>query len=327
MNGFHPNAKRAAVCALGALVVVGGCRSSSSVATNPFMGPDRVTPPSTRMLAPGQAQPYYQGDPLPVMQSSTPPAPAGPLATDGTSRTESGKTLAWNVPAATTASPTVNMTQAVAPTAPRPASPWDRPASQPTSIAAASEPPVAVPTDVNDLRFDLPVAAVPTAPQTAAANLTNSSVAAAPPANASIPPGTPAPAGVALASYNMPSPMTNTGKLTPITTTPALAPAAAATSPWQKPQLGSASQPLGYAAQPSLTYPTGTPASVLSSQPIYTQPQQPIALPTNTMAVDMRSVPSPAPQPGDPMPRVRIPGYEVPQTANADGFRPRTSMR
>lgn len=326
MNGFHPNAKRAAVCALSALVAVGGCRSSSSVATNPFMGPDRVTPPSTRMLAPGQAQPYYQGDPLPVMQSSTPPAPAGPLAAESTSRSESGKTLAWNAPAATPASPAAHMTQGVAPTAPRPASPWDRPASQPTSIAATSEPPVAVPTDVNDLRFDLPAAASATAPQTAATNPITQP-AAAPPLNASIPAGTQAPAGVALASYNAPSTATNTGGLTPITTTPALAPTAAATSPWQKPQLGSASQPLGYAAQPSLTYPTGTPASVLPSQPIYTQPQQPIALPTNTMAVDLRSVPSPAPQPGDPMPRVRIPGYEVPQTATADGFRPRTSMR
>lgn len=326
MNGFHPNAKRAAVCALTALVAVGGCRSSSSVATNPFMGPDRVTPPSTRMLAPGQAQPYYQGDPLPVMQSSAPPAPAGPLAADSTSRTESGKTLAWNAPAATTSSPSANMTQSVAPTAPRPASPWDRPATQPTSIAAAGEPPVAVPTDVNDLRFDLPVAAAATTPQTAATNLSPSSAATAP-LNTSVPPGTQATPGVALASYNSPSTTTNTGGLTPITTTPALAPATAATSPWQKPQLAGATQPLGYAAQPSLTYPICTPASVLSSQPIYTQPQQPIALPTNTMAVDLRSVPSPAPQPGDPMPRVRIPGYEVPQTTNTDGFRPRTSMR
>ncbi len=325
MNGFHPNAKRAAVCALGALVVLGGCRSSSSVATNPFMGPDRVTPPSTRMLAPGQAQPYYQGDPLPVMQSSTPPTPARPMAADSTSRTESGKTLAWNAPAATTASPAANVTQAAAPTAQPPASPWDRPT--PTSIAAATEPPVAVPTDVNDLRFDLPVAAAPTASQTALANPAISAVPAVPPANTSMPVRTQTPQGLALASYNAPSTATTTGGLTPITTTLANAPSTAATSPWQKPQLSSASQPLGYLGQPTLTYPTGTPASALTSQPIYTQPQQPIALPTNSMAVDLRSVPSPAPQPGDPLPRVRIPGYEVPQTANADGFRPRTSMR
>jgi hypothetical protein len=39
------------------------------------------------------------------------------------------------------------------------------------------------------------------------------------------------------------------------------------------------------------------------------------------------AVPPPSPQPGDPMPRIRIPGYEVPQTASADGFRPRSAMR
>jgi hypothetical protein len=49
-------------------------------------------------------------------------------------------------------------------------------------------------------------------------------------------------------------------------------------------------------------------------------------MPAYPMAVTLRAVPAP-PQPGAPMPRVRIPGYEVQQTAMADGFRPRSSMR
>ena len=43
------------------------------------------------------------------------------------------------------------------------------------------------------------------------------------------------------------------------------------------------------------------------------------------MAATLRAVESPA-QPGDPMPRVRMPGYVASQ-ASADGFRPRTSMQ
>jgi hypothetical protein len=56
---------------------------------------------------------------------------------------------------------------------------------------------------------------------------------------------------------------------------------------------------------------------------------QPVAQPTapNTVAVQLRSVPAPPAQPGDPMPRIRFPGYEVPQTAAADGFKPRTTMQ
>ena len=76
MKGIHPKVSRAAHCALvSAVLAGGGCRSTSSGVNNPFMSPDRVSPPSTRVIAPGQAQPYYQGDPLPVMQSgATPPA-------------------------------------------------------------------------------------------------------------------------------------------------------------------------------------------------------------------------------------------------------------
>jgi hypothetical protein len=43
------------------------------------------------------------------------------------------------------------------------------------------------------------------------------------------------------------------------------------------------------------------------------------------MAATLRAVESPA-QPGDPIPRVRMPGYVASQVS-ADGFRPRTSMQ
>ena len=42
-----------------------GCRSQSTPLTNPFLAPDRVPPPATGAIAPGTAQPYYPGDPVP----------------------------------------------------------------------------------------------------------------------------------------------------------------------------------------------------------------------------------------------------------------------
>jgi hypothetical protein len=53
-------------------------------------------------------------------------------------------------------------------------------------------------------------------------------------------------------------------------------------------------------------------------------PAAPI-VPAIAMAATLRVVDSPA-QPGDPMPRVRIPGYVASQVS-ADGFRPRTNMQ
>ncbi|QDU88684.1 hypothetical protein Pla175_20650 [Pirellulimonas nuda] len=42
-----------------------GCRGQQSVVPNPFVGADRVPPPTLKTMAPGTATPYYQGDPLP----------------------------------------------------------------------------------------------------------------------------------------------------------------------------------------------------------------------------------------------------------------------
>src|SRR5215217_614211 len=58
-----------------------GCRNQSTPLTNPFLTPDRVPPPSTRVLTPGTAQPYYPGDPLPGSAPLSAPIGGYPAAT------------------------------------------------------------------------------------------------------------------------------------------------------------------------------------------------------------------------------------------------------
>ena len=125
MKRIHPNASHAvALAALAASIGALGCQSNSGGGiANPFLAPDRVPPPATRAILPGQAQPYYPGDPLPVMQSNTAPS----VDANG---------LAWN---ATSADSTP------------PSSP-----PAPPSATVASEPTVAIPADGDSLRFALP---------------------------------------------------------------------------------------------------------------------------------------------------------------------------
>ena len=69
-----------------ALVASGlvGCKDQgTSALTNPFLTPDRVPPPSTRVLAPGAAAPYYPGDPLPGASPGTAPVGAAPTFAPG----------------------------------------------------------------------------------------------------------------------------------------------------------------------------------------------------------------------------------------------------
>src|SRR3979409_1946404 len=132
MERLHPNVSFAATCAMIALAL-SGCRSSSSgIAGSPFMSPDRVPPPNTRALLPGQAQPYYQGDPLPALQSAanSPATAIAALPNDADARSASGRTLAWAQPGAAAPSP--------APTSFAPATPVAAaPQPQPQSIAVA----------------------------------------------------------------------------------------------------------------------------------------------------------------------------------------------
>jgi hypothetical protein len=148
MKRIHPNASHAAV--LAALAIsssIIGCRTPSGSVANPFLAPNRVPPPATRAILPGQAQPYYPGDPLPVMQSNAAPAvdPRG---------------LAW--------------------TAPNEASPATDNSPNSAALAFSNEPVVAIPGDNDSLRFALPTAAEP-APLTPVAPSPIQSAAAATP--------------------------------------------------------------------------------------------------------------------------------------------------
>ncbi len=305
MNGSHPIVNRATKCALVAALLAGGCRSTSSGVNNPFLAPNRVAPPSTRVLAPGQAQPYYQGDPLPVMQSATePPANnliAGNSATDA--RSSSGKTLAWNAPAGAV------LAIAAAPVAANPAVPWSSnpPAAMPVSYG--NEQPVAVPADTSSIRFALPAPnnpepATPTIPQSVQ------------------PAGATPNQAVMLASYNTPV----AGDSLPVASAPTLGSTPQVTSPWRTPQVSQTTPAPMYGMQPPPYQSASGQPIMIPAPPPNLVVHPPVAISTNPVAVQLRSVPSP-PQPGDPMPRIRIPGYDVPQTAAVDGFRPRSSMQ
>jgi hypothetical protein len=151
MKWIHPNLSHAAAIAAIALVL-GGCRNPSGGVANPFVTNDRVPPPATRAIAPGQAQPYYPGDPLPVMQSKTAPPPGGTTATiaEAPSMPSADTNLAWNSPGRSAPPPGVPEAAAIAPNA----------QPQPRSIASA-EPTVAIPADGDALRFALPAPAEP----------------------------------------------------------------------------------------------------------------------------------------------------------------------
>jgi S-DNA-T family DNA segregation ATPase FtsK/SpoIIIE len=151
MKPIHPNMARiACVATLFFMSAQIGCRTPSGGVANPFLAPDRVPPPATRAIMPGQAQPYYPGDPLPVMQSSTAPQQAS----------QNGN-LAWG----SRGTPTVAT------------------GTQPTSkaLAAANEK-IAIPTDNGDLRFAASQRAAPiqAASSQGAASVTPPSAAAAP---------------------------------------------------------------------------------------------------------------------------------------------------
>jgi hypothetical protein len=138
MKRIHPNIARIALVAM--LIFLSGhigCKTPTGGVANPFLAPDRVPPPATRAVLPGQAQPYYPGDPLPVMQSSVAPQ-VEPTQQAG---------LAWG------ASNGVATASKAAPS---------------SGALASSNENVAIPSDKGDLRFE---ASQPEAPlQTASSN-------------------------------------------------------------------------------------------------------------------------------------------------------------
>jgi hypothetical protein len=304
MIRIHPNVGRGVVAALTLLIGVTGCRSQQSGLANPFLAPNRIPPPATRAILPGQAQPYYPGDPLPVMQSGAPQSMGAVAANPASSQPipSADSELAWGSPSK----------QAVAVSPP------------PRAFAAGNEPIVAIPNDTGALRFDLP----PSAPS--AGTMASMSAGNGTPATASSPPNTmSSPAanqGVVQASYAQPiaNPVKPNAPEQPtysITQAP--------TSPWRSPQIAPPATLAANAAPSNSAW-----GPVLQQMPVPAPPSwlpnpTPYGSYANSQNVQLRAVASPPPAPGEPMPRIRFPGYTTTaqNVSAADGFRPRSSMK
>jgi len=306
MKRIHPNVSRALI-ALAVLNCVAGCRSQSGGMANPFLAPNRVPPPATRALGPGQAQPYYPGDPLPVMQSNTAPSSnADAIAASPPTMPSADSNLNWGSPSGT--------------------HPPEQKAPESYALASASEPTVAIPTDADALRYALPPAAGP-APFTPD-NATPMPIPHSPSQLAAVVPTNANANAVVPASYAEPTP-----EIAPqfATAQEQTAPSPAAFNPWRTPTIASAREQTW--PRPAMSPIAAQP---IAAQPIAAQPivNQPIAIPApplfaspNMMAVNLRAVPSPLPV-APTTPRIRMPGEIAAQTANSrDGFRPRSSMR
>lgn len=211
MKWIHPQiANLAVVAALAGMVSALGCRNGSGASANPFLAPDRVPPPATRALAPGQAQPYYPGDPLPVMQSAA--APSTPVlaanAPPADSQVTGNAALGWTAPSTT------------------PGGTSTHGASDTRSSGGSNETIVAVPQDGDALRF----APAPTSSALAAT------------AAATTPPSLPATAMAGMAQAVVPasfnSPVIPSGTGVPATPNDyAAAATALPTGPWRSPQI------------------------------------------------------------------------------------------
>lgn len=313
MKRVHPNLNLAAAfVAMAVLLSAVGCKyQQTAIAANPFLGPNRVPPPATRTLLPGQAQPYYQGDPLPVSQTgAAQPAAVAQASAEAEMPSAEGN-LAWTSPSGAQQQSKTGPTLSTAPPA--------LPANPPTRSAAvaSNEPSVAIPEDGNSLRFAIPQ------PELAEPQpfTPNNPVALT---------STPAPNAVQQPKLQLPAPPSSRDIVQTTYTEPAMTNSQTpAPSPWRSPQITQpnvtplVATPPNYAPQPFVAQPVGQSLAINvppSLPPYYAMPTVTGA---NTMDVRLREVPSP------PMPRIRIPGpsTSVPMVGSADGFRSRTSMR
>jgi hypothetical protein len=305
MKRVHPNLSLAAALVAMALSLAGGCRNQQTAGiANPFLAPNRVTPPATRSLMPGQAQPYYPGDPIPAMQSGVAqPSNGVELAAAAVSEMPSAtENLAWTSPRGAGAAP--------APAFSGPPIVTPQMSAPAPSTIASNEPTVAIPDDGNALRFALPTSA-PQVPQPFTPSGPVGQVAAQAPLQPQQPmqlAAPPTPQSVQQAAYTEPV----------ITNTPT-----AATNPWRTPQIMPPSTVQTNNGYPqSIAAQAFGPPLAMAAPPSLPMNVAPAGA-MNSMDVRMREVPSPS------MPRIRIPGYDTstPMVGSADGFRPRTSMR
>lgn len=258
MKRLHPNTtQRAWVLTLSMTIYLVGCNNQQMAASNPFMSPDRVPPPATRTIAPGQAAPYYPGDPMPAAQavpSGTPAVAQTPPITPIGTTMPSPVTVQQVAPQQIAAQPATAVPTASTPTT-----------ATPQPLAFSNERNVAIPTDNEQLRFAVPpppqtvqpqpqqLAAQPIQPMPSAA--TNPMPAAAPaPAEQVVP-----------AAFNQPVPAPTTNP--------------DSNGPWRSPQIAANN------------------SQVAQAQYVQAQPGQPTMLTAQpaaqTMPVEMRSVPSP----------------------------------
>jgi hypothetical protein len=272
------------------VLALAGCSNQQRTSANPFMQPDRVPPPATRTIAPGTAQPYYPGDPVPAAQAAAPAAAAV---------------------AQMPAPPAVNAP--VAAVAPAPATTT----SAPQPLAFSNERSVSIPTDSEDLRFAVPeqqAAPMQFAPAQVAAGPTASQFAAAPqsaviPAAYTPPASQPQPAAgpVPAASENTDgnpwrSPQiagANTGVMQ---------------AQYVQPQ---SMQPTVLAAQPSAAAPSGaTQQMPVELRPV-AAPTSPTMMTPATGSSNLQPMPTQmqaAPQSGSAPPRMRFPSWSDPTT-------------
>jgi hypothetical protein len=126
-----------------AAIALLGCRNQTGGITNPFITADRVPPPQTRVLAPGTAQPFYPGDPLPGTAPAGTPVIGAPVATPQT------PTPGYAAPLPSSGFPTTSPAQTTPPGG------WGTypPQSSVTPTGAAPGETVGVPGDAQGLRF------------------------------------------------------------------------------------------------------------------------------------------------------------------------------
>jgi hypothetical protein len=294
MKGTHPNSVLI-VLALSTALNVGCTQKQLAGVPNPFLAPDQVPPPSTRTIAPGTAQPYYPGDPLPVMQSAAPGAAPPAVA---------------SVAPASVPSPNVAAA----------------PMGEPQKIAFSNEPSVAVPSDESPLRFELPA---PPEPKTAPLAATAPQPIAPSGPTVSNPTS---PSAVVPAMYNA---QPNGSRPTTAAVPAAAATDPVASGPWRSPQIVSAAPPAyAPATQPNMspavaqpaampgygmaTTPTTVPSSMNVSLRAVPSPEPPTPLTSSTPRIRIPGYPAP-PVSTSPAPASNL-------GVSADGFRPRNSM-
>jgi hypothetical protein len=288
MKGIHPNLGLVALTALAcALFGVCGCSHNQTGISNPFLAPDRVTPPSTRVIAPGTALPYYQGDPLPVMQSAAP---------------------------GTTTAPTIAVAAAAATPNAAPAPPVE-----PKKIAFSKEPAVSVPSDDNSLRFELPKPPEPEPAPVAPIADTRGPPAAAPAALGVIP-------AVYTGAPTSGQPMNNVAPaaaiVEPASTSPWRSPQIAPAAP----PAAYAPVPLPYGAPPGYVSVPPTAVAPPSAEVTLRAVPSPPPAPVESSTPRIRIPGYPAP-PVTMNPATISPVLPASSGVSSDGFRPRSSMR